>query len=107
MTDHNSAISLFLKHTPEALDGLFDLCISSHCGYEQINGKVFCDFFLFYPPKGTSSTISTGELTFPQILINQGKTHFLAHPLFETFIKVITASFMNQFDVLPILILCS
>ena len=88
---------LFMKHTPNVLEGLFDQCISGHCDSDQINGKVFYDFFLFLPPQqqqqpnASNSNFTwkdTGELTLPQILISNGKQRLLTHPLFETFIKV-------------------
>ena len=88
MTKPNSAMMLFMKHTPNVLEGLFDQCISGHCDTEQINGKVFYDFFLFLPPKESEDIKDTGELTLPQILIANGKQNLLTHPLFETFIKV-------------------
>ena len=90
MTKPNSAMMLFMKHTPNVLEGLFDQCISGHCDTEQINGKIFYDFFLFLPPKEDSNfqLKDTGELTLPQILISNGKQRLLTHPLFETFIKV-------------------
>ena len=50
MIQPNSAMELLLKHTPDSLERLFDQCISSHCN-DQINGKIFFDFFLFHPPK--------------------------------------------------------
>ena len=91
MIQPNSAMELLLKHTPDSLERLFDQCISSHCGYEQINGKIFFDLFLFHPPKRNhleTNYKETTELTLPQILVTHGKQHFLTHPLFETFIKV-------------------
>ena len=88
MTKPNSAMMLFMKHTPNVLEGLFDQCISGHCDTEQINGKVFYDFFLFLPPKESEDFKDTGELTLPQILITNGKQRLLTHPLCETFIKV-------------------
>ena len=88
MTNPKSAMMLFMKHTPNVLEGLFDQCISGHCDTEQINGKVFYDFFLFLPPKESEDFKDTGELTLPQILISNGKQRLLTHPLCETFIKV-------------------
>ena len=49
MTATDSALKLFLKHTPDALEHLFDRCISSFCETEQVQGKIFFDFFLFDP----------------------------------------------------------
>ena len=95
MTKSNSAMMLFMKHTPSVLEELFNLCISSHCETEQINGKIFYDFFLFLPPKNSSNFKDTGELTLPQILITNGKQHLLTHPLFETFIKVGSGFFFS------------
>ena len=96
MTNPKSAMMLFMKHTPNVLEGLFDQCISGHCDSDQINGKVFYDFFLFLPPQQQQPNASnsnftwkdTGELILPQILISNGKQRLLTHPLFETFIKV-------------------
>ena len=50
MTKPDSAMKLFLKHTPDALEHLFDRSISSFCDTEQVQGKIFYDFFLFDPP---------------------------------------------------------
>ena len=99
MTEPNSALKLFLKHTPDALEHLFDQCISSFCETEQVQGKIFYDFFLFQPPTQATQEeeykeekyTDLGELTLPQILISHGKQHYLLHPLFETFIKVSTS----------------
>ena len=92
MNAPDSALKLFLKYTPDALEHLFDKCISSHCETEQVQGKIFFDFFLFCPPfeQGLfrKQRCDTGELTLTQILISHGKAYFLLHPLFETFIKV-------------------
>ena len=94
MNAPDSALKLFLKYTPDALEHLFDKCIASYCESEQVQGKIFFDFFLFCPPpveQGLKKErrADTGELTLTQILISHGKAYFLLHPLFETFIKVI------------------
>ena len=41
MTAPDSAMKLFLKHTPDALEHLFDKCISvsTFCESEQVQGK--------------------------------------------------------------------
>ena len=92
MNAPDSALKLFLKYTPDALEHLFDKCISSYCETEQVQGKIFFDFFLFCPPfeQGLfrKQRCDSGELTLAQILIAHGKAYFLLHPLFETFIKV-------------------
>ena len=88
MNASDSALKLFLKYTPDALEHLFDKCISSYCQTEQVQGKIFFDFFLFCPPTEHGKSCDTGELTLPQILISHGKGYFLLHPLFETFIKL-------------------
>jgi hypothetical protein len=83
-----SAFKLLLKHTPDALEHLFNKCISSYCEKEQVQGKIFYDFFLFYPPEEDEGREDSGELTMPQILISHGKQHYLLHPIFETFMQV-------------------
>ncbi len=91
MNSPTSAFKLFLKYTPDALEHLFDRCIGSFCESEQVQGKIFFDYFLFHPPcndGGDNEREDTGELTMPKILITHGKQHFLLHPIFETFMKV-------------------
>ena len=97
MTGPDSALKLFLKHTPDALEHLFDRCISSLCEREQVQGKIFFDFFLFAPPRSSigaadeqpeKKSLDQNELTLPQILITHGKAYFLLHPLFETFLRL-------------------
>ena len=88
MAAPDSALKLFLKHTPDALEHLFDRCISSLCETEQVQGKIFFDFFLFCPNPGDCQQMDTGEMTLLQILITHGKAYYLIHPLFETFIRV-------------------
>lgn len=90
MNNPDSALKLFLNYTPDALDHLFDQCISSFCDSEQVQGKIFFDFYLFCSPDETTGLLKegTGELSLPQILISHGKQHYLLHPVFETFMKV-------------------
>ena len=103
MNSHKSAFKLFLKYTPDALEHLFNRCISSFCETEQVQGKIFLDYFLFHPPSDSDEDFftkgDTGELTMAKILVTHGKQHFLLHPIFETFMKVKLIEFQGNWDI--------
>ena len=95
MSSPNSPVKLFLKYCPEAIEYLFDKCVIP-TGGDQIQGKVFFDFFMLYPTteEGGSgaaeerSPTNSGELRLLETLIESRKERFLTHPVFETFLKL-------------------
>lgn len=46
----NSPMKLLLKHAPDCIEHLLDSCIVSDYYTDQVQGKIFFDFFLFFPP---------------------------------------------------------
>ncbi len=92
MYNPDSALKLFLKNAPDVVEHLLNRCVVI-MNKDQIQGKVFFDFFLFYPPKFSAQTIDPtkselGELALLEVLIGARKERFLTHPVFETFLKL-------------------
>ena len=82
ITDINSPFQNFLKHSPDALNSLFDQCLVKPCDL-QIQGETFFDFFLFKADQRDGS-----EMRIFTTLITGCKERFLLHPLFDAFIKL-------------------
>ncbi len=61
-------------------------CVFSSC-HDQIQGRIFFDFFLFYSNRHCSDD-SVGELALLETLIESRKERFLTHPVAETFLKL-------------------
>ncbi len=92
MHSPESALKLFLRDAPDCVEHLLNRCLVTFCK-DQLQGKVFFDFFLFYPPKGsllhqTDPMQEVGELALMETLIAARKERFLTHPVFETFLKL-------------------
>ncbi len=91
MHNPDSALKIFLKCSPDAVEHLLNRCLVNHCK-DQVQGKIFFDFFLFYPPRRDGGLPTgkkeVGELTLLETLIEARKERFLTHPVFETFLKL-------------------
>lgn len=92
MQEKNSALKLLLKHCPDSVDYLFSNCVTTMCNFDQIQGRVYFDFFLFQGPEPSEaakrSSAEFGELTILEIISTCGKERYLVHPLIETFLKL-------------------
>ena len=86
----NSTLKLLIQYAPDSFNHLLDCCISSYTEREQIQGKIFFDFFLFKPPIEATSLCkhNSSELIFPELIDSLDRQYLLMHPIFEAFMKV-------------------
>ena len=51
----SSPLKMFLKYSPDCIEHLLNQCLVSHCGSDQVQGRIFMDFFMFYAEECTVS----------------------------------------------------